>query len=584
MLDCDGNIIYIGKAVNLKNRVRQYFRSNIADDKVRAMVSHIADFRYILTNNEVDALVLEANLIKKHKPLYNILLKDDKDYPFIKINMRESFPAISIVRRLSDDGALYFGPYMRGISVNDLTDIIEAAFLLRKCKNSFKARKRACLNFHLGRCLAPCMGAVSEKEYKKEIKKVIDFLRGNEKYVADILNTKMLLAAENEDFENALYYREKLKALDKIVRNQITAIPKDLNADIFAFVSDGENACVAMLCVRGGRMCGGDNFPFEKRIANSGEGLSSFLAQYYINSAPPDEVIINVSSARNLIGEFFSSRGEKVKVWTPQKAIRKDLLKMCIKNGAFALEKLFVKREKENSAQKAVSQLAEILNIPNIRRMEAYDISNISGTDKVASMVVFVDGEANHAHYRRFKIKTVKGADDFACMAETLKRRLFEMTCAKDISFGEVPDLIVIDGGKGQLSAAYAALSEYSLNTHMIGLAKREEEVFVPNCSAPIIIPHTFPALKLLQKIRDEAHRFAVTYHRKLRADRMSRSVLLKIDGLGEKGIEKLYRSFKSLDNIKNASTDELVKSGINKTVAEKIFEFFRKGDIEIEI
>ena len=580
MLNSDNAIIYIGKAVNLKNRVRQYFRNNIEHEKVRAMVSHIADFRYIITNNEVDALVLEANLIKKHKPLYNILLKDDKDYPFIRINVKEKFPIIEVVRRLKDDGAVYFGPYMRGIAVSDIVDIIDSAFLLRKCKGPLKRNERPCLNFDLGRCLAPCVNDNTEENYRLELQRVIDFLKGDEKYVLGVLTEKMESAVEREDFENAIFYRDKIKELEKIVRKQITALPKDINSDIVACVNDGNNTCVSMLCVRHGRMCGGDNFVFESKLSDDIETLTDFFAQYYMEQTPPAEIIINIESAQELIKKFFENRNEKVSVTVPQKATRHELLMMCIKNGEEALGRAYVKSMKQNADKRAVEQLSEILNVPYIRRMEAYDISNTGGTNNVSSMVVFTDGKANHSMYRRFKIKSVEGPNDFACMAETLNRRLEELRLGRDVSFSEKPDLIVIDGGKGQLGYAYRMLSESGYDINMVSLAKREEEIFLPHAEDPIVIPHTFPALKLMQRLRDEAHRFAITYHRKLRADAMTRSVLIEIDGLGDKSIEKLYKKFKSLKKIQEASVDELVSSGINKRLAESVYAHFRREKV----
>ncbi len=580
MLNSDNTIIYIGKAVNLKNRVRQYFRNNIEHDKVRAMVSHIADFRYIITNNEVDALVLEANLIKKHKPLYNILLKDDKDYPFIRINVKEKFPIIEVVRRLKDDGALYFGPYMRGIAVSDIVDIIDSAFLLRKCKGLLKHNERPCLNRDIGRCLAPCVNVDVEENYRLELQRVTEFLKGDDKHVLGVLNEKMESAVEREDFENAIFYRDKIKQLEKIVRKQITALPKEINSDIVACVNDGNNTCVSILCVRHGRMCGGDTFVFEAKLSDEIETLTDFLAQYYMEQTPPSEIIINIESAQDLIKKFFENRNEKVTVTVPQKATRHELLKMCVKNGEEALFKAYVKSMKQNADGRAVEQLSEILGIPYIRRMEAYDISNTGGSNNVSSMVVFTDGKANHAMYRRFKIKTVEGANDFACMAETLTRRLEELRLSRDVSFSEKPDLIVIDGGKGQLGYAYRMLCDSGYDINMVSLAKREEEIFLPNRNEPIVIPHTFPALKLMQRLRDEAHRFAITYHRKLRADAMTRSVLGEIDGLGDRSIEKLYKRFKSLEKIKEASVEELITSGINKRIGEKIYEHFRQDKV----
>lgn len=561
MLDGDGEIIYVGKAKNLKNRLRSYF-FNLSNRtaKVMAMLEHVADFRYIICASEVDALLTENNLIKKHTPRYNILLKDDKAYPFLRIDMREKYPTIDLVRKLKNDGAKYFGPYMQSVNIRDIFDLIHTAFSVRDCKRDLTKPSRPCLNYHLSRCLAPCSGNVSEQEYKAEMQKVIDFLRGNDRDVERILTEKMQKFSAEENFEVALNYRNKLQVLDKLVRKQVSTLPKDFNLDIFAFETNGIVSAINMLVVRGGKLVGGENFT----VSCADEDITSYLYQYYRNNPPIcDEIITDsVDDARSLEDAINAFCPHTVRVVQPKQGVRKQLLELAHSNAYDAMTKQGTQEERKNlRTVGAVKQLGELLNLKTLpNRIEAYDISHISGTDKVASMVVFEGGEPKKSHYRKFKIKTVEGNNDFACMKETLIRRLNRLGNDDDESFSTTPDLLLIDGGKGQLAYAKEAQAETGReDIEILSLAKREEEVFLGSePTTPVILPKDSVALQLLQRVRDEAHRFAITFHRNLRSKHLSESVLKNIDGVGDKLCARLIKEFGSVEEIKRKSVEEL--------------------------
>ncbi|MBD5092581.1 MAG: excinuclease ABC subunit UvrC [Clostridiales bacterium] len=576
MLDSAGEIIYVGKAKNLKNRLKSYF-FNLSNRtaKVMAMLEHVDDFRYIICASEVDALVTENNLIKKHTPRYNILLKDDKAYPFLRVDMKQAFPKIEVVRRLKNDGAKYFGPYMQSVNVRDITDLIHTAFSVRDCNRDMSKPTRPCLNKHLGRCLAPCSGEISSEEYKAEIQKVIDFLKGNDREVERVLNEKMRKFADEENFEVALNYRNKLQVLDKIVRKQVSALPKDFNLDIFAFESNGIISAINMLVVRGGKLVGGENFT----VSAADEDLASYIYQYYVNNAPLcDEVVTDgVEDVLSLEEAICKLCPHTVRVVEPKQGVRKQLLELAHSNAYDAMVKHGTQDErKELRTTGAVRQLAELLGLKTLpNRIEGYDISHISGTDKVASMVVFEGGQPKKAHYRKFKIKTVEGNNDFACMKEVLTRRLNKLH-DEDESFGSIPDLLLIDGGKGQLAYAKEAQAVTGReDIEIISLAKREEEVFLgSDPTEPVILPKDSVALQLLQRVRDESHRFAITFHRSLRSKHLSESALKNIKGVGEKTASALIRRFGSVEQIKHKTAAELAElDGISIAKAEYILE-----------
>ena len=582
-----GQILYIGKAKVLKNRVSQYFNAGVKTDKVAAMVSKIHIFDYIITRNEVEALVLENNLIKKHKPPYNIMLKDDKSYPFIRIDVKSDFPRIEVVRKLRSDGARYFGPYMQGISYKDISELIYSAFSLRSCKLDMAKVPRShrpCLNYHIGRCMAPCSGKVSKEEYRAVVDEVISFLSGNDKKVGGILEAKMLAASEREDYELALWYKDKLDVLSKLVRRQVTALPKDYNMDIFAIAGSGLNTVIAMLYVRAGKLVGGDKQSITDVSVDDGVALASFISRYYDSIGyVAGEIVTSVEvDGEEALAEYLSERkGRKVNIICPRQGVRRQLADMAAANAADYLEKsLSLQERKDNMTVGAVMQLAELLNLKRLPlRMECYDISHISGTDKVASMAVFTDGMPDKAHYRKFRIKSVEGNDDFASLQETLSRRLRRLAEGdEDVSLGATPDLIIIDGGKGQLSSVMEIAESIDVDVQFISLAKREEEVFLPHNSEPVILPRDSYALKLLQRIRDEAHRFAITFHRNTRGKRMSHSSLENIDGVGAVKAKKLLKAFRSMAAIKSATVPEL-ESVIDRRAAAAVYEAYHGSE-----
>ncbi len=576
MSDEAGEIIYVGKAKNLKNRLRSYF-VNMATRaaKVAAMLEHVADFRYIICASEVDALLTENNLIKKYAPRYNILLKDDKAYPFLRIDMREPFPRIELVRRLKNDGAKYFGPYMQSVNIKDIFELIHTAFCVRDCKRDLSKPSRPCLSSHLGRCMAPCSGKVTSEQYKAEMQKVIDFLRGNDREVERVLTAKMQKFSEEENYEVAMSYRDKLKVLDKIVRKQVSALPKDFNLDIFAFETNGIISAVNMLVVRAGKLVGGENFT----STTAEDDLAAYIYQYYHNNPPLcDEIVTDgVEAARSLEQAIGRLCEHTVRVVEPKQGVRKQLLELAHSNAYDAMTKHGTQDERRTlRTEGAVRQLAQLLNLRTLpNRIEAYDISHISGTDKVASMVVFEGGMPKKAHYRKFKIKTVEGNNDFASMKEVLTRRLLKLD-DEDESFSTIPDLLLIDGGKGQLAYAKEAQAETGReDIEILSLAKREEEVFLgSDPTNAVILPKDSVALQLLQRVRDEAHRFAITFHRNLRSKHLSESVLRNIDGVGEKTAAKLLKRFGSAEEIKHRTAEEISEvEGVSLKKAEYILK-----------
>ena len=562
MLDKDDNIIYVGKAKNLKNRLRQYFHNSVKTVKVMAMLDHVADFRYIICGSEVDALVTENNLIKKHTPQYNILLKDDKSYPFVRINLKEDYPSIALVRALKNDGAKYFGPYMQSVNIRDIFDLIHSAFPIRDCNRDMTKPSRPCLNAHLGRCVAPCSGKVTKEEYRKEVMRVVDFLKGNDREVERVLTDKMMEFADKENFEVALKYKEKLAVLEKVVLRQVSALPKDFNLDVFAYETNGVKTAVNMLVVRGGKLVGGENSVFD----GIDDSLTSYLYQFYKNNPPVcDEIITDGADDNKALEDALSTLvGRKIHVLSPKQGVRKQLLELAHTNAHDALEKHGTQEERKTIRTKgAVKQLADLLSLKTLpNRIECYDISHVSGVDKVSSMVVFEGGEPKKSHYRKFKIKTVEGNNDFASMKETLSRRLERLNNPEetDESFASVPDLIVIDGGKGQLSYALDALALYGrTDIEILSLAEREEEVFLGRApKESVMLSKDSVALQLLQRIRDEAHRFAITFHRNLHAKRMSESVLRDVPGIGKKKSADLLKKFGSVENILHAKDEDI--------------------------
>ena len=577
MLDKNGQIIYVGKAKNLKNRVRQYFFNGVKTEKVMAMVKNIADFYYIIVPSEIDALSLENNLIKKHKPRYNILLKDDKTYPYVKVNLKDAYPAFTITRRIKKDGAKYFGPFMGGINVNTVMDILTGAFGMRPCDKTLNPDKpiKPCLNYHIKKCGAPCAGYISREEYMEKVSLAVGFLSGDTDKTEKFLTDKMRECAEKEEFELALKYKESLAGLEKIKLKRITSLNKFINADVIAAADNGIYSAVNLLVVRSGRMLGGKNFSFEA-TGEKDEVISEFLSRYYSGAEDiPEEIILSTEiKDATVFSEYLKKeKGRSVSVVCPKQGVRKQLVDMAEVNAeehlSVAVDRI---KHKDDMTVKACEKLKEILSLSRYpKRMECYDISNISGVDKVGSMVVFYDGEPAKDYYRRFKIKTFEGADDFRSLKEVLSRRIERMKTDPE-NFPK-PDLIIIDGGKGQLSSVKEIFDKYGVKgIDLISLAKRNEEIFTVNFPEPVVLPHEDYCLRMMQRIRDEAHRFAITYFRSLHGKRNLTSVLDKVDGIGKAKKAALIEKFKDLSGIISATEEELkTVNGIGEKQAKAV-------------
>lgn len=580
MLDRDGNVIYVGKARILKNRVRQYFHSTLKTEKVAAMVANISDFYYIITKSEIDALSLENNLIKKYKPKYNILLKDDKTYPYIKVNLNEKYPTFSFTRKLKK-GSKYFGPFMGGVRVRDVLEILNTAYGVRICSTTITDKpKKPCLNYHIYRCMAPCAHLISEQDYSERVKAAIRFLEGDDPDVEKLLRERMNVFAEKEEFELALDCKNKLEMLSKISLKRITALNRDINADVLAYVSNSLYAAINILIIRKGIMQGASTFALDSTTSDA-EAVSSFVAQYYATHEIPDELILQEFCEDVLLEKFFQEAYAKnVSVLIPKQGIRKQLLEMAYKNATEYLDKAIEKiRHKEDMTTNACARLQTVLKLTRYpRRMECYDISNISGVDKVGSMVVFIDGEADRSQYRRFRIKTVEGANDFASLQEVLTRRLAKLGTAEEIHFSK-PDLIIIDGGKGQLSSIQEIFERSDIHDiDLISLAKREEEIFTLTEKDGVRLDHRDYCLQMLQRIRDEAHRFAITFFRNIHSKRSLTSVLTEIPGVGKVKRRALIEKFGTIDRIMHADVKELAKvEGIGEALANVIKKYFEE-------
>ena len=579
MLDKDGVIIYVGKAKNLKNRVRQYFYSSVKTEKVMAMVANIADFYYIIVPSEIDALSLENNLIKKHKPRYNILLKDDKTYPYIKIDVKSVFPTATVTRKIKKDGAKYFGPFMGGVNVHETLDLINLLYSLRPCDKVLSTVKpiKPCLNYHIQKCTAPCAFYESEEVYGERVKAALAFLSGDTHGAEQALKEKMAAAASAEQFELALKYKQGLNSLDKIKLKRITSLNKFLNADVVAYRSDGIYSTVNLLAVRGGRMLGSRNFSFESAAITESEALLEFILRYYKKREElPDEIITGEEIDTALLSEYLKKEFDKtVHIICAKQGVRRQLADMA---GVNAEEHLIVAvdriKHKDDMTVKACESLKTKLNLSHYpKRMECYDISHVSGTDRVGSMVVFIDGEPARDLYRRFKIKTFIGNDDFRSLQEVLSRRIERLNSDPE-KFAK-PDLIIIDGGKGQLSSVKEIFDLKGVTgIDLISLAKREEEIFLSDNPTPVVLERRDYCLKMLQRIRDEAHRFAITFHRTLRGKRALSSVLDGVKGLGKVKAQAVMEKFNDLSGIIKATKEELMQvEGVGENLADEIIK-----------
>lgn len=570
-----GEVLYVGKAKILRRRVLQYFNESVLATKTLALRSKIRDLNYVVTPSELDALVLENNLIKRYRPPYNILLKDDKTYPYIKINMKEDFPSIEVTRVLRRDGSRYFGPYMLGISASAIMDVIHYAFPIRSCHRDLSKRSEVCLDYHLERCLAPCARKCGKTEYREMLDGVIKFLNGDDKSVEEELERRMKEASDEENFELAKEYRDRLKILSSLVRRQVAEFPRDLNVDVFGVYGDALGAVVNVLMVRGGKILGSDNIPV---LDNSPSTISQFLIQYYDNNPLLADALISTvfpDFSKQIVDYLKEKYGKKVGFISSTAPIYKALRDMSVNNAKEYMDKnsAAIETHKEMTI-KAVEDLERILGLSRLPlRMECFDISHVSGTNKVASMVVFKSGVKAGEHYRKFKIRSVVGNNDFASMRETLTRRVAKIGVSDDISFGEKPDLIVIDGGRGQLSAVEDVIPD---DIDVIALAESYEDIYIRGGpQTPLHLPKSNNALRLLQRLRDEAHRFAITFHRSLRAKAQTSSELVKIDGVGEVTARKLFSVYKNLETIATTEIDDFIKDGFGKKVAENVYRHF---------
>lgn len=587
-------IIYVGKAISLKNRVRQYFQSSRNKGaKIEQMVTHISRFEYIVTDSELEALVLECNLIKEHRPKYNTMLMDDKTYPFIKVTVNEPFPRVMMARRMKKDKAKYFGPYTSAGAVKDTIELIRKLYHIRSCNRSLPkdiGKERPCLNYHIHQCYAPCQGYISREEYRKSIDEVVRFLNGNYDPILKELEEKMLDASENLEFEKAIEYRELLASVQKIAQKQKITDTAGDDRDIIAMASEGEDAVVQVFFIRGGRLIGRDHF-YLKIAENDtkSEILSSFIKQFYAGTPyiPAELMLPEEIEDQEIIEEWLTTRREhKVRLRIPKKGTKEKLVELAQKNAQMVLknDKERLKRE-EGRTIGAVKELEKILGLTGIIRMEAYDISNTNGFDSVGSMVVYEHGKPKRNDYRKFKIKSVQGPDDYASMNEVLTRR-FEhgLRERQDESetggFQAFPDLIMMDGGRGQVNIALEVLEKLNLHIPVCGMVKddnhRTRGLYFNNVELPI--DRNSECFRLITRIQDEAHRFAITFHRQLRSKGQVHSILDDIPGVGPARRKDLMRSFENIEAIRNATVDDLKElPSMNEKSAQELYKFFHQ-------
>ena len=597
-----GEVIYVGKAKILKNRVKSYFQnSKNHSEKVRVMVKHIAEFEYIVTDSEMEALILECNLIKKYSPRYNILLKDDKFYPFIKITVNDDFPRVFVTRNYSKDGSKYFGPYTNGTAVYETINLINKIFPLRTCKLLIKEGGepvRPCLNYHIKKCFGPCGGYINKEEYGKMIKDVIDILSGKDTTVLKVLQSEMEEASMNLEFEKAADLRDKIIAIKTIVEKQKIFKTMEGDEDFINIYRDEKDSCVQVFFSRDGKILGREHFIFENTAEDSIEEiLEEFITSFYGGTAKvPRTIYVPALSNVELVEEYLTiKRGAKVWIKVPQKGQKREMLEMVKNNAKITLEKFKDKYLIDKEINKiALEELQELLDLeiwPS--RIEAYDISNIQGVDSVGSMIVFEEGRSKNSDYRRFRIKTVKGANDYDSMREILTRRfshgLEEVKAIQESKlqfsagkFSNFPDLIMMDGGKGQINIALEVLRDLNINIPVCGLVKDDKHAtrgIIYN-NEELIINRSSNLMQLIRRIQDEVHRFAITYHRSLRDKRTLHSVLDDIPNVGEKRRRALLMKFGSVDNIKNATLEQLLETpSINNKAAESIYQYFNGNE-----
>ena len=589
-------IIYVGKAISLKNRVRQYFQSSRNKGaKIERMVTHITRFEYIITDSELEALVLECNLIKEHRPKYNTMLKDDKSYPFIKVTVHEPYPRVLFARRMKKDKAKYFGPYTSGGAVKDVIELVRKLYQVRSCNRSLPrdtGKDRPCLYYHMKQCKAPCQGYVSQEEYRKNINKVIKFLNGDFQDTISELMEKMQKASEEMRYEDAMEYRDLISSIRKIgERQKITGYGQE-DRDIIAVAMDDsedlrdQDAVVQVFFIRDGRLIGRDHFYLRVAKGDTkAQVLSSFLKQFYAGTPfIPSEIMLQSEiEDADIIEEWLSGRRkQKVHIRVPKKGTKEKLVELALENARMVLAKDRERiRREEGRTIGAVHEVEEWLGLKNVVRMEAYDISNISGFESVGSMVVYEKGRPKRSDYRKFKIKWVQGPNDYASMEEVLTRRFTHESNGEFDSFARLPDLILMDGGRGQVNIALKVLNELGISIPVCGMVKddhhRTRGLYFNNVEIPI--DTSGEGFRLITRIQDEAHRFAIEYHRSLRSREQVHSILDDIPGIGDTRRKALLRKFKSVENIRDASEEELAQTeSMNARSARQVYEFFHKS------
>lgn len=584
-------IIYVGKAISLKNRVRQYFQSSRNKGaKIEQMVTHISRFEYIVTDSELEALVLECNLIKEHRPKYNTMLKDDKGYPFIKVTVDEEYPRVMLAWRMKKDKAKYYGPYTSVTAVKDAIELIRKLYHIRSCSRKLPrdiGKERPCLYYHMHQCEAPCQGYISKKDYRGYIHKVVSFLNGNSKDVIRELEEKMMLASEELRFEDAMEYRDLIESVNRIGERQKITSQDDTDKDIIAMAIDREDAVVQVFFMRQGKMIGRDHFYIKVALEDTRpQILSSFLKQFYAGTPfiPRELLLQEEIEDSDVIEQWLSQRrGQRVYVRVPKKGTKEKIVELAAENAAMVLRKDSerIKRE-EGRTIGAVKEIAGWLGMQEIGRIEAYDISNISGFESVGSMVVYEKGKPKRSDYRKFKIKSVQGPNDYASMEEVLTRRFTHESEKEFDSFAKLPDLIMMDGGRGQVNIALKVLEKLGFSIPVCGMVKddnhRTRGLYFENVEIPI--DTSSEGFKLITRIQDEAHRFAIEFHRSLRSKEQVHSVLDDIPGIGPARRKDLMRQFRSLDKIKEASVGELAAlPSMNEKSAKQVFEFFHGYD-----
>ena len=588
-------IIYVGKAISLKNRVRQYFQSSRNKGaKIEQMVTHISRFEYIVTDSELEALVLECNLIKEHRPKYNTMLMDDKSYPFIKVTVNEPFPRVMLARQMKKDKAKYFGPYTSAGAVKDTIELIRKLYHIRSCNRLLPkdiGKERPCLNYHIHQCQAPCQGYISQEEYRKSIDEVVRFLNGHYDLVLKELEEKMMAASDSLEFEKAIEYRELLTSVQKVAQKQKITDTAGDDRDIIAMASEGEDAVVQVFFIRSGRLIGRDHF-YLKSAENDTEGeiLSSFIKQFYAGTPyiPAELMLPEEIEDQDIIEEWLTARRERrVHLRIPKKGTKEKLVELAQKNAQMVLknDRERLKRE-EGRTIGAVKELEKILGLKGIIRMEAYDISNTNGFDSVGSMVVYEHGKPKRNDYRKFKIKTVQGPDDYASMNEVLTRRFGhglreQQEESETGGFQIFPDLIMMDGGRGQVNIALEVLEKLHLHIPVCGMVKddnhRTRGLYFNNTELPI--DRNSECFRLITRIQDEAHRFAITFHRQLRSKGQVHSVLDDIPGVGPARRKDLMRCFENIDAIRNTTVEELKElPSMNEKSAQEVYKFFHQN------